>query len=81
MIDTLFAMLSGRHDELPRRRPFADPRLDAGGVLFVAGDEPTHSGWLGRGEVPGPRRVPERRADEAQTVADEMRAIAQFPPR
>jgi hypothetical protein len=80
VIDFLYELLGGQHQELPRRARFADPRLDATGAVFLTPDDPTHHGWLGRGELPGPVRAQAPVGDDAQTVAEEMRALAQTPP-
>jgi hypothetical protein len=87
MFDLIYALVGGQHRELARRRDFAEPRLDDAGTMFVAPDEPQHTGWLGRGEVPGARAiappdiVDPLDADDVQTLVDEMRAYAQTPRR
>lgn len=82
MFDVLYELLDGRARELPRRRRFDDPRLDDAGTVFVAPEEPQHTGWLGRGQVPGAHVVAleELVVDDPQSLVDEMRALAQ-PPR
>lgn len=80
MFDVLYEIFGGQHGELPRRRRFADPGLDAAGTVFLAPDEPQHTGWLGRGQVPGARIVPIEAAavdGDLQSVVEEIRALAQ----
>jgi hypothetical protein len=80
MFDVLYEIFGGEHQQLPRRRRFADPHLDDAGAVFVAPDEPQHTGWLGRNEVPGARiapiEVPAVDGD-LQSVVEEIRALAQ----
>lgn len=83
MFDVLYELLDGRARELPRRRRFTDPRLDDTGTVFLAPEEPQHTGWLGRGAVPGVRAtaVEELVVDDPQSLVDEIRALAQTPRR
>lgn len=78
MFDFLYELLGGEHRDLPRRRREApDVEFDAAAGTFVSADGADTSGvWLTRGEIPGAPRAAAV-ANEGQTVADEMRELAQ----
>lgn len=86
MFGFLYEMMAGRHGELPRRRAAPTVEYDRGAGGFVSEDGADLGGeWLGRGEVPGQRERDATLRDialarDGQTLADEMRELAQ-PPR
>lgn len=87
MFGFLYEMMAGQHGELPRRRTHPTVEYDGAAGGFVSADgADLNEEWLGRGEVPGQRAREAALRDAAaahdgQTIADEMRELADRPRR